>query len=386
MALEVIVSRAALLAELALASEVAETKTTIPILANVRISGDAPMTPLSMAATNLSESLATSCAARIASPGAVALHARRFYEYVRTLPDGDITVTQLESNWVQLRCGRSRTKMTGLGVESFPAVPAMPQATLPIPSGTLQRMVKRTMYATSDAESRMAIHCAQFEIRPGSLRMVGTDGSRLALIEKQEQTGVEARLGSAEQRELIPRSGLQAILGLVASSQSENVDFASDDQHLFFRVGGRTLAVRKMTVVFPNYEAILRPSAAGDGRIFIPRRDLLSTVQRVAQFADGRSQAVKFRLQNNELVVSSSSTESGESEEPLTVAYAGTPLVTGFNADYIADFLKAAEPAAEVGFWMKDGQSAAEFQPAAADQGSDWIYRYVVMPVRVQNG
>jgi len=91
--------------------------------------------------------------------------------------------------------------------------------------------------------------------------------------------------------------------------------------------------------------------------------DLIGAIQRVAQFADERSGAVRMKLEKNELKVSSSSTESGESEDSIEVRFEGDPIVIGFNSHYLIDFLKVTG-AGEVRLEFKDSQSAGQMRPA----------------------
>jgi len=109
--------------------------------------------------------------------------------------------------------------------------------------------------------------------------------------------------------------------------------------------------------------------------------ELYSAIQRVAQFADERSGAIKLRLEGNELRISSSSTESGESEDTIDTPYASDPIMVGFNSGYILDFLKALGNEGEVRLEFKDSQSAGQMRPE--DPDAEFKYRYVLMPMRI---
>jgi DNA polymerase-3 subunit beta len=109
--------------------------------------------------------------------------------------------------------------------------------------------------------------------------------------------------------------------------------------------------------------------------------DLMAAIQRVAQFADERSGAIKIRLETNELKLSSSSTDSGESEDSIETPYNYDPLVVGFNSQYLIDFLKAIGTTGEVRLEFKDAQSAGQMRPE--DSSEDVKYRYILMPMRI---
>jgi DNA polymerase-3 subunit beta len=101
----------------------------------------------------------------------------------------------------------------------------------------------------------------------------------------------------------------------------------------------------------------------------------------VAQFADERSGAIRLRLESNELKISSSSTESGESEDTIDTPYSGDPILVGFNSGYVLDFLKALNNEGEVRLEFKDSQSAGQMRPE--DPDAEYKYRYVLMPMRI---
>ncbi len=120
---------------------------------------------------------------------------------------------------------------------------------------------------------------------------------------------------SGEKKTLIPRKALSELSSLLGATEAETLDFSDDDQTLFFRVGGRVLTSRKLTGQFPNYEAVLPRD--NNKFVIVRSEDLMSSIQRVAQFADERSGAIKIRLEQNELKLSSSSTDAGESEDTI---------------------------------------------------------------------
>jgi DNA polymerase-3 subunit beta len=178
---------------------------------------------------------------------------------------------------------------------------------------------------------------------------------------------------------LIPKKAMAELNSLLQAADDDQIEFAKDESTLFFRVGSRLLTSRQLTGQFPNYEAVL-PKEITRG-VTLQCEEIASAIQRVAQFADERSQAIKLRLEKNELKVSSSSAEAGESEDTIETTYAADPLTIGFNSQYLLDFLKAAG-SGEVRLEFKDPQSAGQLRPQDSSDG-DFRYRYVVMPMRI---
>jgi DNA polymerase-3 subunit beta len=373
--MEITVSRQDLLRELTATQSVVERKTTIPILSNFLLEADDDK--IVITATDLDQSIRTSCAAKVKKPGSCTIPARKLYDYIRLLGDGDMSVKLLENHWVQIRAGRSNTRMVGMARANFPQVPEFPTGgVIKIPVASLRTLIARTIFAISNEESRYTLNGALLILKAESIAMVATDGHRLAHIEK---TGENFAGVSTEKKTLVPRKALQELQSLLSSTEAEFIEFADDDATLFFRVGHRVLTSRKLTGQFPNYEAVM----PRDNTKFVIVRsaDLGASIQRVAQFADERSGAIKMRIEQNELKVSSSSTEAGESEDTIETPYSFDPIVVGFNSSYLLDFLKAIGNEGEVRLEFKDAQSAGQVRP---EDGSDeYKYRYIIMPMRI---
>jgi DNA polymerase-3 subunit beta len=372
--MEITVSKFELLRELTATQGVVERKTTIPILSNYlfEASGDR----LSLTATDLDLSLRTSCNAKVKKEGSCTVPARKLHDYVKLLPDADITIKLLENHWVSIRCGRSNTKMVGMAKSNFPSLPAFPTAgAITIPAQVLRGLIARTGFAISNEESRYTLNGALMLLKPESITMVATDGHRLAHCERagEKFDGV-----SGEMKTLVPKKAMDELKSLLDSTDAETIEFAKDESTLFFRIGSRLLTSRQLTGQFPNYEAVLPK----DNSKVVPLNsdELNSAILRVAQFADERSRAVRLKLEKGELKLSASSTEAGESEDSIEApSYTADPLTIGFNAQYLVDFLKAAGTS-EVRLELKDAQSAGQFRPA---EGDDYKYRYIVMPMRI---
>ena len=389
--MEITVSRQDLVKELTATQSVVERKTTIPILSNFLLEADQDR--LNITATDLDQAICTSTAVKVKKAGACTIPARKLYDYIKLLPDGDISIKLLENHWVQIRSGRSNTKMVGMARANYPQVPEFPTvASTSISLISLRTLIARTIFAISNEESRYTLNGALLVLKAESLAMVATDGHRLAFVEKPGETleGI-----SGEKRVLIPRKALHELLQLLATAETDRdaeqktapkttfpplvVEFADDEHTLFFRVGHRTLSSRKLTGQFPNFEAVM----PRDNTKFAVVRasELSAAIQRVAQFADERSGAIRMKLEDNELKVSANSTESGESEDTIDTPYSSEPITVGFNSGYILDFLKALDNAGEVRLEFKDAQSAGQMRPE--DPDAEYKYRYVLMPMRI---
>jgi DNA polymerase-3 subunit beta len=371
--MEITVSKFELLRELTATQGVVERKTTIPILSNYLF--EAGGDKLSLTATDLDLSLRTSCNAKVKKEGSCTVPARKLHDYVKLLPDADITIKLLENHWVSIRCGRSNTKMVGMAKSNFPTLPTFPTAgVVKIPAAVLRGMIAKTGFAIANEESRYTLNGALMVLKPESITMVATDGHRLSHIER---SGEKFEGVSGEMKTLVPKKAMDELKSLLDSTDAETIDFAKDESTLYFRIGGRLLTSRQLTGQFPNFEAVLPKDNTKS--VTIHGDEFSAAISRVAQFADERSRAVRIRLDKGELKISASSTETGESEDSIEVSYNGDAMTIGFNAQYLIDFLKAVG-AGDVKLELKDPQSAGQLRPADSE---DYKYRYIVMPMRI---
>jgi DNA polymerase-3 subunit beta len=373
-AMEITVSKSELLKELTATQGVVERKTTIPILSNFLF--EAAGDKLTITATDLDLSLRTACSAKVKKEGSCTVPARKLYDYVRLLGDGEISIKLLENHWVQIRSGRSNTKMVGMARANFPALPQFPaESAIKLPAQVIRNLIAKTIFSISNEESRYTLNGALMVLKPESIIMVATDGHRLAHIEHNNSKLTV----NGEMKVLVPKKAMAELNSLLNAADIQEVEFARDENTLFFRIGGRVLTSRQLTGQFPNYEAVL----PRDNNKFVSVHcdEFTGAIQRVAQFADERSNAVRVRVEKNELKISSSNTETGESEDSMETVYDGDPLVIGFNSQYLLEFLKVVT-SGDVRFEFKDAQSAGQLRPDEAPD-SEYKYRYIIMPMRI---
>jgi DNA polymerase-3 subunit beta len=171
---------------------------------------------------------------------------------------------------------------------------------------------------------------------------------------------------------------MSELLKLASDEGDKEIEFAGSDNHLFFRIGDRLLLSRKLTGNFPDYERVLPKDHPYS--VVLQREELKSSIERVSQFSDERSRAIRVQVLANEVKIHSSISETGESEETISVEFDGPETEIGFNSQYLLEFLRAAD-GNEVGFFFKDSNSAGELRLHGGPE--DVNYRYVVMPMRI---
>jgi len=364
------VTRNSLLNELNLVQGVIEKKSTIPILSNILL--EASGEHLDMAATDLDVTIRCGCPATILAEGTTTISARRLFDIVRLLPDGaEIEFSLLENDWVQLHCGNSQYKIVALPKENFPSIPESAPVTAQIPGGLLRNMIHRTMFAITQEESRYSLNGALLALMPNEIRMVATDGHRLALVSKSmEIPGVDL-----EVRALIPRKTLVEIQKLIGEGDSM-VEFGRDENHLFFGVGSKRLVSRILAGQFPNYELVIPRD--NDKLIVSSTKAFGDGIRRAAIMSDEKLRAIRLSFKTGTLELTASSADAGEAREIVPVEFEGETLDIGFNPQYLLDFVGVCA-SDSISISLRDSETQGLLRPVGA---SDLDYRYVVMPMK----
>lgn len=364
------VTRNSLLNELNLVQGVIEKKSTIPILSNILL--EAAGGHLDIVATDLDVTIRCGCPASVSAEGTTTISARRLFDIVRLLPDGaEIDFSLLENDWVELHSGNSQYKIVALPKENFPSIPETAPATAQIPGVVLKNMIQRTMFAITQEESRYSLNGALLALFPKEIRMVATDGHRLALVSKSmDMPGVDL-----EVRALIPRKTLVEIQKLIGE-QDSMVEFGRDENHLFFAVGGKRLVSRILAGQFPNYELVV--PRENDKFIVSSTKALGDGIRRAAIMSDEKLRAIRLSFKTGALELTASSAEAGEARELVPIEFEGEVIDIGFNPQYLLDFIGVCSTDS-VSIALRDSETQGLLRPVGP---SDLDYRYVVMPMK----
>ncbi len=364
--MEVVLDRDAFLKGLQMVHNIVEPRQTLPILANVLIEADGEAARVT--ATDLEVGARVAVPARVAAKGAITLAARKLAEIVRELPAASLTMKVGDNAAVTLRCAGVSYRLVGLPADDFPAVvPAAPPAWLTVEAGMLRDMLAQTSFAVSHDESRFALNGVLFVLQPKELRLVATDGHRLAVASRAVGQGLSGVTG------IVPRKAVTEIMRVLGAS--EEVQIAVTENQFVLQMPNFVMTARLIEGQFPNYEAVI--PRAHPARLVLKRSVLAAALRRVSVMADERNKPVRLVFGKGTLTVTAASHDLGEAEEVLEIDYAGGEVAIGFNSRYLLD---ALGPMAgdEVVFQFKDALS-----PGVLESAEDEGYRCVIMPMRI---
>ncbi len=370
------IDRIELLRGLGRMQAIVEKRNSMPILANVLLTatGKNDEGRVELAATDLEVGIRGSHPARVAKAGAITVSARKLYDIVRELPEEPIQLEANAQSYLELRCGRGRFNLAGAAAEEYPTLPDfVPGQLVRLQAAVLSQMIERTMYAASLDETRYNLNGVYFEVVPaeGKLRMVATDGHRLALVDRT----IGAQASGLASGVIIPRKGLAELKRLVDEDDADEIELGFEGNNGLARKGDVTLVMRLIEGEFPNYKQVIPKSS--DRKLTLDSVSLVRALRRVALLSAERSRAIKLEVTDGKIVISSSNPDMGDAQEEMDVDYAGEATTIGFNAKYLLDCL-AALNAKEILLAFRDGDKPVEIRP-----GDDADTLAVVMPMRL---
>ncbi len=371
--MKLVIERSALLRSLGHVQNVVERRTTIPILANVKLAaGDG----LELVATDLDLTLLAHEPAEVARKGATTVPAHTLFDIVRKLPDGvPVGLEQAPgAAELQLVAGRSRFALPTLPVADFPDTTGDSlEVRFTIEPAELAKLVDKARFAISTEETRYYLNGIHFHVAGSgatrTLRSVATDGHRLARVEVALPDGAE-RLPPI----IVPRKTVGELRKLVEGAQTP-VSIAVSPARIEIGCGTTRLLSRLIDGTFPDYERVI--PTANERVALVATKAFGEAVDRVATISMEKARPVKFAFEPGRVTVSAISPEAGRAEEELDCEWRGEPLEIGFNARYVLDIVEQVE-GPELRLELANAAAPVVFRDPADPQ-----LLFVLMPMRV---
>jgi DNA polymerase-3 subunit beta len=317
------------------------TKTTLPVLSNILV--EAASDGVRLSGTDLDIAVSVMVPAEVDQDGAVTLPAKKLVEIVRELPSAAIRV-------------------------SFPPVDFADSWTFT--SSDLQKLINHVAFAASTEESRPILNGVLWELRPERMRMVATNGHRLARMD------VPISGSGASTDLIVPPKALEQVRRLFGPS--DEIEIARSDNHLGFRCGATLVFTRLIEGPYPNYEQVI--PRENDKEATVDKNALASALRRMGVVASDQTHRVRLAFGSDVLAFAVSTPDLGEAQDEITISYGGEALEIGFNANYLLDILKFM-PTDDVRLTFKAPERAATIEPAGWDDPADYLC--LVMPLRL---
>src|ERR1700756_2819201 len=303
-------------------------KTTLPVLANVLV--EVTKQGLRLSGTDLDIAVSTTVPAEVDADGAVTLPAKKLVDIARELPPGPVRVTAAGEARVSIESGRSKFKLLGLPREEYPSFPAVKfEKAWKAAAGVVHKLVGHVAFAASTEESRPILNGVLWELRADRMRMVATNGHRLARMDVPASGGSTADL-------IVPPKALEQIRRLMAGDAE--MEIARSDNHIGFRAGSTLVFSRLIEGPYPNYEQVI--PRENDKAATVDRAAMAAARRRMSVVASDQTHRIRLAFSGGSAKFSVQTPDLGEAQDELPVTYEGEPLKIGFNPTYLLEILK----------------------------------------------
>jgi DNA polymerase III subunit beta len=306
------------------------SRNTLPILSNILFEAENNIVRLT--GTDLEVSIKCQMPAEVSSPGSITIPAKRLSEIVRELPDSEINFSMGDNSVVTLICDKATFRINGLPKDDYPVLPKVKSDKgFNLPKKTLLNMIRKSIFAVSTDETRYVLNGVLFFMEGNKLRLVATDGHRLAMIDEKLEKNPNQKFNY-----IVPAKTLQELSKILDGEGEINLQIT--ENQIVFINDDLVLMSRLIDGQFPNYQQVIPKQS--DRIIPCDTGALLAATRRVALMAADKSSSVKYTFSTNKLSISANTPEVGEAQEDLELTYNGDLLSIAFNAKYVIDVLK----------------------------------------------
>lgn len=345
-------------------------KTTLPVLANILL--ETTDKGIRLSGTDLDIAVSTEVQADVEAQGAITIPAKKLAEIARELPPSPVKISTSGEQRITLECGKSRFKLLGLPRDEFPSFPTVRfDESWRVRSGELHTLISHTSFAVSTEESRPILNGVLWELRSDRMRMVSTNGHRLARMELPLVSD-----GAPSTDLIVPPKALEQVRRLFPAE--EELEIARGENHIGFRSPFTAVFTRLIEGPYPNYEQVIPKD--NDRIAICDKTSLIGALRRMSVIASDQTHRIKLSFNSGMLRFAVTTPDLGEAADELPVRFEGDQLDIGFNAAYLLEVLRNM-PTEEVRMTFKEPERAATIEPVDWKQKGEYLC--LVMPLRI---
>ncbi|WP_339135662.1 MAG: DNA polymerase III subunit beta [Candidatus Electrothrix sp. GW3-4] len=335
------IAREDLLKAIGTQQQITNKKGTLAILANVLM--EVKNNEIVFTATDLEISLRQTVPAEVFETGSLTVPSKKLFELARESGSPTLNFKEGEKNWINITAGSSTYKLAGMVTEEFPQFEQYNEEELVETEGEiLCDLIDKTVFSiATEKENMYSLNAALFqqviEDEKTIFRMVTSDGHRLSIMRREIEG---ASLPNFDKFILIPRRGIQQIRKF--GEEQDTFQLGIEKKKIVLKSDDALLVIRLMEGEFPDFENILS-FIPKESNIFINKILFLESLKRINLFTEDIFHAIKFELNNNQLVLTSEHADFGSARDEIAIEYTGEKLSMGFNCRYFMEALQVME-------------------------------------------
>ncbi|HOY06465.1 MAG TPA: DNA polymerase III subunit beta [Saprospiraceae bacterium] len=368
------VSSTELLKQLQIASGAIGSNPVLPILEDFLFKIENKR--LTIAATDLETSIATSIEVLADDDFSVAIPAKILLDTLKALPQQPITVTVQPDNWgIEITSSYGKYRLAGENGSDFPNIPEPDSVeTVKLNSQYLLEAINKTVFATSSDELRPAMTGVYFQVDMNKLICVATDAHKLVKYSTHQLAGEVATSF------IIPKKALNLLKNALPANDGVTISF--NKANAFFSFASMNLVCRLIDARYPDYNAVI--PVDNPNSMTLSRSDFQNSLKRIAIYANKTTNQVVLDVNDKSLTVSAQDLDfSNEATEQLACNFDGSPMKIAFNARFLAEMLGVLD-SEEVKMEFSTPSRAGILTPVE-ENSNDREILMLVMPVMLNN-
>jgi DNA polymerase-3 subunit beta len=358
-------------------SPAASSKNTLPVLSNFLFETEGGKIKLS--STDLEIAVKCYIKGEILEEGGITIPAKRFSDIIKELPSENvINIRSDETNQINITSGKSKFNLIGISKNEYPIIPDFPsENNFTIKKELFSSILKKTVFAASKDAQRYVLNGVYFILEENTLKIVATDGRRLAYANVNEVKGIK----QTKIKVIVPTKAITDMLRLLSSDiKAEDIKIGITGNQIALEIEDITFLSTLIEGIFPNYEQVIPKTS--EIKVKLNVKDTLSAVKQMSlltadKISLGRSSAVKFYFNSNILRISASTAGLGSGEVEIEIDYKDEPTEINFNPNFIKEVLQNIDEESII-IEFKNSLNPATIVPE-----KDKNYLCVVMPMRV---
>ena len=348
---------------------IVERKQPLPILSNVLI--EKSNSTIRFVATDLDIQITTHIVEnnQKGSDAAITVAAKKLLEILRVLPEESKVTLDIVDGRLQVKVNKSKFSLQTLPATDFPKVAEQLENAerVLISQGHLKKLIGLVQYAMAQQDIRYYLNGVLLVIEGTSLKLIATDGHRLAYA----SAGLDKEYSKREV--ILPRKTITELLRLLTDSE-DKIELYLAQSQVKITFSDITLVSKVIDGKFPDYDRVI-PSYTN--HLTLDRLFILQALQRAAILSNEKFRGVRIVLTEKNIRIVSSNNEQEEAQEDIETDYHGAALDIGFNVNYLLDGLNnAGEKMVTLSFG--DPNSSILMTIPNNEE-----FKYVVMPMRI---
>ena len=314
--------------------------------------------------------------AAVENEGIIAVSAKKLYEILREFPSEEILIHEVENRWIEIGNGKVQYHIVGMNPEDFPETPHITEVDFfPIEAAVLDQMISRSTIISAAGDEKRAHINGVFVERinegdAGRLRFVSTDGSRLNAVDHIFTSTDAFPTGEGV---LVPKKGLNEVAKFL--DVEGEVQIGIKDSNFVVKKEKETIIIRMLEGEFPQYKDILKKGE--DHLIQLEKSNFGKMLKRMSILATDNYKGAVFSFSDNNLVVTATNPDYGESKEETEIEFSGESIEAAFNPKFFMDALSVIDDE-NVIINIVDGN-----RPCILEGDSDKSFISIIMPMRI---